>query len=1249
MEKENNQVSRESVKNHLEKINNFNDVYQLFKLLKYPDEIIYPSPTRRKKDSFNFKKEEQDKINEIYSIISIGEGLSKGENLQVFLIECKSMDTRFTRDISKKLAELYRSFLVIFTNNYNQLLFVLPENVKEGDVFKLKLTRLHTIKSDLYYTDVDIISRLIYGQENNWRLILKKWKEAFSVERVQDVFFEDYKKIFFKVRDYLREQSVPKKESHEFTLQLLNRIMFIYFISKKGWLREKKFILYLWKEYKKSNETNTFYFKWLKQIFFKAFNNRSEEISGISESVRQLLLEVAPYLNGGLFTESDLDKHDSLKELILLDSLFLELIQGFFEKYNFTIKEDIPLDQEVAVDPQMIGYVYESLANVADEIYDRNDLGIFYTPSVEVEFMCKRSLVEYIWNNMPDILTKENIYHLLFDLPDLNENLIEYFDSNNIWPKLEEVLDNLSVVDPACGSGAFLVGMLNILSDIYSYIHIQSGRNIPDFERKYRIVQRNLYGVDVMPWALHAAELRLWLQLIVESDFCVEELKKGPLLPNLDMNLRRGDSLVQEIGGLTLNLRQNVLNPELKKKLEQLKLEKQKYFESSRTGKFRKSEEIRKEEISIFHEIINQRISLTENKLKENSDKLLKSKKTEQTFLGERPKSKVQLEIEEEKKEKSIEKQILLLKEELIKLNQLNKNILNPEEKPFVWDIDFAEIFGDKGGFDIVIGNPPYVRQEMISPPNKIKSEVTIDQRREYKNKLVNSVKNIFPAIKDVNKKSDYYIYFYFHGLGLLNEKGTLCFITSNSWIDVEYGKDLQEFLLKYVPVMEIWDNPKRSFNHADINTTISLFGPPSLTMHNKETTIRSTTNYDWSALNSIAKFIMFKKPLEEILSSKHMIEIEKINITSKNSTLNELINNVVNMEYYRAFPILHEDLLEDGWEYPEDYDKKKGKFLLGYYSGNKWGGKYLRAPDIFYTILKKGKGKLILLKEIAKIRRGFTTGANDFFYLDSEKINELGIENIFLKSVIKSPKECNKTTIEKNKLKYQVFLCHQTKDKIIGTKALEYIKKAENNNIKIKSGADKGKIVKGYQNLSTLKNKKIWYDLEERELSNFLQGQIFNDKFLFTRNRNYFADCVLNEVILYNKEELFVNKVEMCLNSTITILFIELFGRVSLGEGALKLQVGDLEKLIIINPEYINEIINLDKNRDIKSIFKEIGLDPLNELHRQNLKVLEDRKKLDNLLFNILSLTEEERKELYYEVCELTKKRLEKANSLKK
>lgn len=1193
MVKEINQLSRETVKNHLEKLSSFNDVYGLFKLLNYPDEIIYSSPTRRKKDSFNFKKEDQEKINEIYSIISVGDGLSKGENLQVFLVECNSMNTRFTRDVTKKLAELYRSLLVMFTENYEELLFVLPENVKEGEVFKLKLTRLHTVKSELYYTDIDIISRLIYEQESNWRFIFKKWKDAFSVERVQDEFFEDYKKVFFKVRDYLREQKVPKKESHEFTLQLLNRIMFIYFISKKGWLREKKFISYLWKEYKKSNEKDTFFIKWLKQIFFKAFNDRAAEISGISESVRQLLLEVAPFLNGGLFTESELDKHPTIKELILPDSLFIELILGFFERYNFTIKEDIPLDQDVAVDPQMIGYVYESLANVADEIYDRNDLGIFYTPSIEVEFMCKRSLVEYIWNNMPDILPKEKIYHLLFDLPDLNEDIIAYFDSNNIWSKLEEVLDNLSIVDPACGSGAFLVGMLNILSDIYSYIHTRSGRNIPDFERKYRIVQRNLYGVDVMSWALHAAELRLWLQLIVESDFKTEELKKGPLLPNLDMNLRRGDSLVQEIGGMTLNLRQNILNPDLKKKLEQLKLEKQKYFESSRTGRFRKSDEIRNEEILIFQEVITQRIVLIENKIKDSSIKLLKSRKTEQTFLGERPKSKVQLEIEEEKKEKILEKQILELKEELNNLKQLDKKILNPEEKPFVWDIDFAEIFGDKGGFDIVIGNPPYVRQEMISPPNKLKSEVTLEDRREYKEKLIRSVQSVFPMVSGIDKKSDYYIYFYFHGLGLLNKKGVFCFITSNSWLDVGYGKDLQEFLLKYVPIYAIYDNPKRSFEHADVNTIIALLGAPYFINRDKDDSIKEKSNIEWTMTKYIAKFVMFKKSFEEILTTKNLIEIDSPKNISTNKPITELVKNVVKKDYCRMFPIIQEDLLEDGWEYPEKYDKGKGKFNAGNYVGNKWGGKYLRAPDIYYTILEKGKDKLVRLGDIAEIKAGIITGDNQMYY--KKKENNYNPNEYSL--VFKSPKEVDK-----------IYLTSEDAKSIIKIKNVPFeIRRAS----------------------------LLWVDLRgERHICHIN------------------ADFLPFEHNFYGINPIKIDKNLLCciLNSTLSYLLIEVLGRRGLGGGAIRLVKKDLIDFPVLNIKENDNLIKIYSNmckRKLNSVMGEIKIIPPSTKNSQSIEVIEDRKIIDNILFDYLGLDQNERNEVYFTLCELIKKRNEKANSV--
>ena len=247
-------------------------------------------------------------------------------------------------------------------------------------------------------------------------------------------------------------------------------------------------------------------------------------------------------------------------------------------------------------------------------------------------------------------------------------------------------------------------------------------------------------------------------------------------------------------------------------------------------------------------------------------------------------------------------------------LERIKENLKNPEKKPFVWEIDFAEIFGDKGGFDIVIGNPPYVRQEKISPPNKTKAEVTLEDKRRYKEKLIESVKNRFPVIEKIDKKSDYYIYFYFHGLSLLNEKGVFCFITSNSWLDVEFGKDLQEFLLKYVPIIAIYDNPKRSFEHADINTIIALFGAPKI--EEKSIEGLKIERNTWPMLNHVAKFVMFKKPFEEVLTSENLIEIDRIDVKVKHKGLTDLVCNIINTKDFRVFPILQEDLLADGWEY---------------------------------------------------------------------------------------------------------------------------------------------------------------------------------------------------------------------------------------------------------------------------------------------------------------------------------------------
>ncbi|MDI3544145.1 MAG: hypothetical protein PWQ28_426 [Candidatus Woesearchaeota archaeon] len=1085
--------------------------------------------------------------------------------------------------------------MLIFAIDYSEIIFVFPKREKiETGKHKLRITKLILNKKDLHYTDIQTLSSIYFENEKTWRDIWRKWNKAFSVERVTDAFFGDYKNIFFTLRQELSKQGIPKKESHEFTLQFLNRMMFIYFISKKKWLGQQKFIEWLLVSYKNLGKfnSNEFYEKWLKQVFFKAFNNRANEITNLPEEVVKVIAG-SPYLNGGLFRQNHLD---DLK-IEITDEMFNGIF-NFFEKYNFTIKEDMPLDSEVAVDPQMIGYVYETLASVSDKIdiytetekkedkESRRNWGIFYTPRVEVDFMCRRSVVEYLSKQLPDI-PKDKFYHLVFDLPEEKEKIEKWFEKEKLWYRLEEVLDNLSAVDPACGSGAFLVGLLNVLAEIYKLIYKHIKIDLSDFELKNKIIQYSLYGVDVMPWAIHAAELRLWLQLIVETDFKRDELRKHPLLPNLNLNLRIGDSLVQEIGGISFNLRKNNLKSHLKKKLDILKQEKRKYFENSPTSKFKTTEEVKAEEIRLFEEIISDRIGSLETDIEVIKNDI-KRAKSQRTLTGDYN--------VDDKKVRENEAKIDSKEKEIEKLKKVKEVLEDPEKKPFVWDIDFAEIFSDKNGFDIVIGNPPYVRQEMISPPNKIKAEVTAEDRKEYKKKLIKSVKNIFKVVEKIDMKSDYYIYFYFHGLGLLNENGTFCFITSNSWLDVGYGKNLQEFLCKYVPIHAIYDNPKRSFAHADINTIIALFGAPQFAEEKMFGDLRALgSDNNWPMLEHTAKFVMFKKPFEEALTSKNLIEIEEIGIQTKGETITELAKNVKTTQDYRIFPMLQEDLLEDGWEYPEGYDKKKGRFKAGGYAGNKWGGKYLRAPDIFYTILEKGGEKICKLSDLAKIRAGIITGDNKRYY--KKRTKDFDTEEYSL--VFKSPREVNKINLT-------------SKD----AKSIIKIKKVP---------------------FEIRKAKLLWVDLR-------------GDKHVC----HYNADNLPFEHNFYGIDAKEVGKDKLIcsiLNSSLSYFLIETIGRRGLGGGAIRLVRMDLLKFPVVKTENkkITERFNKISEREIRPIFEELGIDLSKPIRDQEPNPLPDRKELDDIIFDELGLTEEERKEVYWSVCELVKQRLEKARSLRR
>lgn len=977
--------TREIIQNFIPKMDSVDKIYQLFVNLNYPEEKMFDPSYRRDISDFDFAKEEKEKLKEVYTVLNFD------GKLPVFLIETKTLPPSLIRYIAKHLAERYQRLLLIFTADYKEYTFTFPEYERvEVGKHKLKITRLIFDRQEPYHTDLETIANLAYGPEDDWRILWLKWRGAFNVEKVTRKFFEDYKTIFFSLRKKVENQGIGRRDAHEFSQQLLNRMMFIYFVAKKRWLNDDpKFLKWFWDVYRRdeNQEEDSFCEKWLKVLFLEAFNNRFSHPSYLPRDVRSIL-QMAPYLNGGLFKKN---RFDDLP-VEIKDLLFKEIF-NFFERYNFTIREDLPLDVEVAVDPQMIGYAYESLANVAEEIYDRQDLGIFYTPKIEVDFMARSCLAEYFCNHLPE-LPKEKIYQFIFD-QDKRETE-DFFSKQGLWERIEELLDNLAVVDPACGSGAFLVGMLNVLARLSKTIYQHLGREMSDFEVKKRIIGRSLYGVDVISWAVHAAELRLWLQLIIESDLSIGELKLQPLLPNLDLRLRVGDSLVQELGGIDLHIREANISPSLKGKLTLLKHEKEKYFNNDPSGKFKSNEALLREEIRIFSEIISERIM---NLFKERQR--LEGKKQPPELDMFEGKFKEGKEENIEQKQKDIDMQVEKLKE-------IKGLLKDPEKKPFVWDIDFAEIFGEKGGFDIVIGNPPYVRQEKISPPNRLKEEVTLEDRREYKGKLLKSVKAHFPLIQKINKKSDYYIYFYFHGLALLNPKGTFCFITSNSWLDVGYGKGFQEFLLKYVPIKAIYDNQaRRSFEHADVNTIIALFGAPLV--KDKYAAGKHL------ALSNIARFVMFKKPFEEVINSRNLMAI-----LSHDPYAMSLFPQVLNTSEFRVFPLKQEKLLEEGWEYPEEAEKKEAYgFNVGKYTGNKWGGKYLRAPDIFFTILEKGKGKLVRLGDIAEVRRGFTTGCNEFFYLDEEGLREWKIEKEFLKPVIKSPRECKSILIRPEDLKF--------------------------------------------------------------------------------------------------------------------------------------------------------------------------------------------------------------------------------------
>ncbi len=919
---------------------------------------------------------------------------------------------------------------------------------------------------------------------------------------------------------------MDERWAHDYTQQFLSRCLFLYFIQRKRWLgNDPEFLRTFYQTYQDTaRPTDTFVEKWINVLFFQAFNNRFQGgYAYFPASIRETL-QLAPYLNGGLFRENELDTEYTVK---ISDELW-QGIFTFFEKYNFTIAEDTPLDQEVAVDPEMIGKVYESLVSVEDE--ERGDAGIFYTPRIEIDLMCRLSLVDNLTNNS-DTPDKDALKHTLYEVLFAFEEVEKQEADVNLgehWQAVYEHLQDITVLDPACGSGSFLVGMLHILDDLHGRAEQHLG--IPStrpFDRRKALIGRNLYGVDVKSWACKVAELRLWLSLIIDAEFTTAELnvREEPLLPDFSFNIRHGDSIVQDIGGMNLAQTRSLgsgVSPKLQRKIEDLQTEKRKFYNGEEERKYEEKEEVEATEHNLFREILqdyetrkSKEIRLVEAWLEDPAEQL--------TLTGVTAPKPRQLSFETQQKQQELAKH----KENLAQVQRARAALASHTTLPFVWDIAFGEIFRQRGGFDIIIENPPYVRQEQIADPTLPRAEVTTANKKEYKAKLARAIYQMFPehfgyrenrntVANKLDAKSDLYVYFYLHGLSLLNPKGTFCSITSNSWLDVGYGKNLQAFLLKKCHLKLVLDNAaKRSFKGVNINTIITLTSAPNETGEANE--------------QHIVRFVNFTVPFEAILDPIIFYEVETATVRTRTPE-------------HRIHPSVQEDLLTSGIG-------EKGK-----YAGDKWGAKYLRAPDIYWYLLENYHDKLIRVGDVADTPRGFTTGANSFFVLDSQTISTWGIEADFLSPVINSPRDVKSLLIAPNQLPYSLFMCSKRKSALRGTAALEYIKWGES---------------QSFHQRSSIRSRRLWYGIRKRPLPPLTFPQLVGS----TAKTTYAPKGCLaidNFTEIHPSSAL---SVPLCLslNSTVFQLMLNLSGCANRGYGFLKMQTSDLSNLLCVNPEILN------------------------------------------------------------------------------
>ena len=660
---------------------------------------------------------------------------------------------------------------------------------------------------------------------------LKDIESAFDVEALSNEFFEKYKQHYERFVEFITGKRFVKqsgkwveKIQHEphpvmypafgsddkcvrdYVKKLLGRIVFLHFLQKKGWLGvpangkwgegDKQFMKHLF-EHASEEQKADYLDAVLEPMFAEGLDKPCDDsLYDTKVNLPHGSVVKVPYLNGGLFERDTLDEIDTRFPA----DYFADLLE-FLYQYNFTIDENDPNDAEVGVDPEMLGRIFENL------LEDNKDKGAYYTPKEIVRYMCRESLVAYLTThsiNSGNTHSRQDVEKAIRQLLMTPEEIVPKMTEKH-KSQFGDALRNVRICDPAIGSGAFPMGLLSELVRLRVSIDawakdIAGNLLVDDYAAlKREIVCDNIYGVDIERGAIDIARLRFWLSIVVD------EHEPRPL-PNLDYKFMQGNSLITTFAGEYVNLdtkgQKHVNVQKMHKEKEHLFELKKQYFSASGDRKHQL-------DIDIKNSIL-QLISLQldyEMRTWYNSH-------AEQT-LGFDDESN-SLTYSKMKKELPAGKLRLIEIGSAIRQRLADTSIPLHERAQtdiqfFDWRIMFTEVFSRPSGcngFDIVIGNPPY-----ISAPAQIANEVLAQQRED----IIKSKK-----YASLYQKWDLYIPFIENGLILAAPKGIVTMIVPYPLTNQTYGKKLRELILKDYTLFELCDlNGTKIFDNATVSNCI--------------------------------------------------------------------------------------------------------------------------------------------------------------------------------------------------------------------------------------------------------------------------------------------------------------------------------------------------------------------------------------------------------------------------------------------